>query len=380
MPKRLFSIARKKEKVGAKIRSLFSPGWPKDQALRLLTCILVLLTYVAATDQANADSTPTIPKACKPEKRDPNHVDKHGNDIAVIIDNREHARQPAAREDVDALEAMLDRHLFADHIIKLERPSYPLICDIFGGCQEKKDDDDPWPPLLAQIVHGKQSRLYVYYLGPARLEGLERQLLFRRLQNPEDSRPGDVLAYPIERLHEQLAATNPRSTLVMMDVSLATRVLPCASEDPVLIDATMDSVRRNYQTLLQRRPPPRGAMELFAASPTEAAHCDRFDQLKEAVDRPLFTKFLLKAVVEGLANQAPFGDGSNRIELGEIEAYTGDKIQRAVQFQWGRRQTVWGRGSSTQPIAMVKPRSLTGDRCIEARRRWEKRLKEASTT
>ena len=277
-------------------------------------------------------------------------ADPNGYDIAFIIDNREIAGSPSAKEDVRALTDMLDRHMFVEHIVRLDRPSFALICDIFGGCPN--EIGQPWPSLISQIADPGRSRLYVYYLGPGRLEGRQRQFLF------EDG-PGRARAYAVGWLHKQLENAKPKSALLMMDTSFSPRPMPCASDDPALIDETMKVFQENYARLMEGRTLPTGLAELSATMPAEPSHCDRYELTIDDVERPLFTKFLLKGVVEGLADREPFGDEDGNVELGELAAYAREKIRRAVQFQWGRRQTVWRVGPSNRAIARVRPRART---------------------
>jgi len=312
-----------------------------DLAILMLVLLgMLFLPGLVPTASAQSDGNSE-----QPEKADPNSYD-----IAFIIDNRDIAGSPPAKDDVDALTDMLDRHMFADHIVRLERPSFALICDIFGGCPNEADQ--PWPSLISQIADPSRSRLYVYYLGPGRIEGQERQLLF------EDG-AGRTSPYAVGWLHRQLEKTNPKSALVMMDTSFSPRPMPCASENPTLIDETMKTVQRNYGRLMEGRSLPRGLAELTSTMPGEAPHCDRYELTSDEIERPLFTKFVLKGVVEGLADKEPFGDEDGTVELGELAAYTRDKIRRAVQFQWGRRQTVWRIGPGGRAIARVKPRAPT---------------------
>ena len=301
---------------------------------------LILFALLALPSFVLADST---------ETRGERKVDPNAFDIAVIIDNRTAAASPAARQaakdDVKAIADILDRHMFADHIVRLERPSFAVICDIFGGCPNEARH--VWPSLLAQITERGQSRLYVYYLGPGRIQGLERQLLFR------DG------AYTLGWLHKQLQKAKPKSGLVIAETSFAPRPLPCASESPTLIDASMKTVQRNYTRLLQGRSLPDGLAEITAAMPAQAPHCDRYAMIEEEVERPLFTKFLLKGIVEGQADKDPFGNEDGDVELGELARYTSEEIRRAVRFQWGRRQSVWLAGPDSRVIAKVEPRPGT---------------------
>ncbi len=279
-------------------------------------------------------------------------ADPNGYDIAFVIDNREIAGTPSALEDVKAISDLLDRHMLADHIVRLERPSFQVICDIFGGCPSEASH--VWPSLIAQITDRGRSRLFVYYLGPARIEGLERQWLFHS-HGEKTSRPTN--AYAVGWLHKQMEKTGPKSALLMMESSFAPRPLPCVSEDPVLIDATMKTIRRNYAALMHGRTLPEGFAELSATRPVQAPHCDRFELTSRGTERPLFTKFLLKGIVEGEADKEPFGNGNGSVTLGELAGYVNDRIERAVQFQWGRQQAVWRVGPESRPIANIKPRA-----------------------
>ncbi len=315
-------------------------------ALAFSSQALMVMVALALPGLALADSTPLARSKAGAQKSDPN-----GYDLAIIIDNRETAGSPAAKEDLKALSDMLDRHLFVDHTVRLQRPSLAVICDIFGGCPNEASH--AWPPLIAQLVDRADSRLFVYYLGPARIEGRERQLIFATDEGQDSRGTG---TYAVGWLHKQLEKTGPKSALVIMEASFAPRPLPCVSENPILIDATMKTVRRNYMALVDGRYLPSGFAELTATLPFQAPHCDRFEQIADGTERPLFTKFVLKGIVEGEADKAPFGNEDGIIELGELQAYTGDRIERAVQFQWGQEQNVWRIGPGSRPLASVKPR------------------------
>lgn len=315
--------------------------WRLERSIRLLTLLVAFLLPCLAL----AASTTPEGNGKNKKKTDPN-----GHDIAVVIDNRDIAGSSSAKEDVKALTEMLDRHMFADHIVRLERPSFAVICDIFGGCPDEAGQT--WPSLIDQITDRGRSRLYVYYLGPGRIEGRERQFLF-------ESGPGRESPYAVGWLHKQLEKTGPKSALVIMETSFSPRPLPCASEDPELIDEAMTTVRRNYARLMAGRSLPRGLAELSAAMPAEVPHCDRYELTSDDVKRPLFTKFLLNGVVEGLADKEPFGDEDGTIELGELAAFTHEKIKRAVQFQWGRTQNVWRVGPGSRALARVEARAST---------------------
>lgn len=302
---------------------------------------LLMLSLMVVAGTALGDSTEYRDKTSKK----PN---LNNYDIAVIIDNREHAADASAKEDVRALKTMMHSHMLADHIITLETPSHQVICDIFGGCPNEADQ--PWPTLLEQVVHKDLSKLIVYYLGPARVEGKKRQWLLRN----EAGNPVD--AYALGGLHRQLIETSPHSAIVLMDNSFAPRPLPCSSENPELIDATMETVKRNYRALMLGRGLPSRHAELSATLPVQAPHCDRFELTTDGAARPLFTKFVLKGIVDGLADQDPFGDEDGVVDLGELAAYTNDRIERAVQFQWGREQTVWQVGEPSLRLAKVEGR------------------------
>lgn len=287
------------------------------------------------------------------DSRQKKKADPNGYDIAFVIDNRDEpttdAAKKAAEEDVKAITDMLDRHLFADHIVQLQRPSYAMICDIFGGCPEEAGRPWPWPSLISKVAHRATSRLYVYYLGPARVQGLERQFLFDRRSR----------AYTVGWLHKQLEKTAPKSSLVFAETSFSPLQRPCANGNPWMINATMKTAQRSYAQIMEGRGLPRGLAELSAALPAEISHCDRYEQIVDRIERPLFTKFVLKGVVQGLADQAPFGDQDGFIELGELAAYIRPNIERAVQFQWGREQHVWQIGPGSRTIARVTPRDPT---------------------
>lgn len=313
--------------------------------------ILLMLLVLGLSGPVLADSTPIQDRAEAAKKADPN-----GYDIAIIIDNREIALTHSANEDLQAIKNMMDRHMFADHFITLQNPTLAVICDIFGGCPNEAKE--VWPSLIKQVANRQKSRLFVYYLGPARIEGQERQWLFRS-QNKTSPRPTE--SYAIGWLHRQLEKAAPRSALVLMETSFAPRPLPCNSEDPLLIDATMETVKRNYHALMKGRSLPEGHAELSATLPIQAPHCDRFELTSDGIERPLFTKYVLKGIVDGEADKEPFGDEDGAIDLGELAAYTNSRIKRAVQFQWGREQTVWQVGAYGHRLARVEPRASTLD-------------------
>lgn len=286
-------------------------------------------------------------------------ANKNPYDIAVVIDNRLIADQPVAKRDVDALIEMIDRQMFIEHIIRLERPTIEVVCDIFGGCPDPDEIANPWPSLIWQITREGQARIVVYYLGRGRIEGNRRQLLFKRSNG---SRPGDEMPYDVGWMHFQLANAKPKSAVVFMDTSFAPRALPCASEDPLLIDQTMVSVRRNFRRTVAGKSLPKGLAELTASLPVEASHCDRYDLTLGSVKRPLFTKFLMEGIAGGEADKEPYGDQDTFVELAELAAYTNDRIKRTVRFQWGREQNVWWIGPASRRLASVDRRRSTQHR------------------
>ncbi len=313
------------------------------RALIRFQAVLFALTLMAAGPALGDSTAPQEPIVYK------NIAGDNGYDIGIIIDNRDNADTFAAQRDVDAIEAMMRQHMLAEHIVTLAQPSLDIICDIFGGCPHEARH--LWPPLLAQVVHRQKSRLYVYYLGPGRIEGVQRQLLFRTNDRTK-SRPNQP--YAVGWLHKQLEKTLPKSSLVLMETSFAPRALPCASEDPQLINGTLETVHRNYVGLMRGRTLPSGMAELSATQPGLATHCDRFELTADGVERPIFTKFLLKGIVDGEADQDPFGDENGKIDLGELADYVKDRIERAIQFEWGRSQMVWQIGSYGFRLANVR--------------------------
>ena len=100
-------------------------------------------------------------------------------------------------------------------------------------------------------------------------------------------------------------------------------------------------------------------LELGATTPVQPPHCDRFDQVLHDVQQPLFTKYLLKAIVEGEADKEPFGDEDRLIDLGELADYLDDRIKRAARFQWGRLQNVRAVGPRGKALAALDGRRLS---------------------
>ncbi len=326
-----------------KRRRTFSPSraWPKPiSSLRapVLIAALLALLWPSALPAQNAEDPP----------------ERNPFDIAIIIDNRVDFETPAARTDVDRLFRMLDRYMFFDQIVILERPDIEVICDVFG-CADPGEASNPFPPLIWQITRQEEARLLVYYLGAGRFEGQSRQLLFKRTA---DSPPGDVVPFEVDWLHDKLEDALPRSAVLMMDTGFSPRPLPCANDDPLLITDALLNVRRNYQGVIRRQRFPSGHVELAATTPVQPPHCDRIDRVLEKIDQPLFTKFLLKGVVDGEADEAPFGDGDRLIELGEITAYLDDRLKHAARFQWGRLQNVRSVGPDGHVLAAIDRREL----------------------
>jgi hypothetical protein len=245
---------------------------------------------------------------------------------------------------------MLDTQLFFDHIIRLERPTLEVICDIFG-CQGDVQPPNIFPPLVWQITRGKEARLFVYYIGDGRVEGLERQLLFHR---HEKAPAHDVEPYSVEWLHDMLDEADAKKTMVFLDTSFAPRPLPCASEDPRLISDALFRVRRNYLRIARDHWNKTDSLELSATTPVQPPHCDRFDEVLLKIQEPLFTKFLLKGIIDAEADE----DGDDFIDLGELTNYLDDRIKYGARFQWGRLQNVRAVGSSSEVLASVKKRRL----------------------
>ncbi|MEZ5933725.1 MAG: hypothetical protein R3F54_17595 [Alphaproteobacteria bacterium] len=274
-------------------------------------------------------------------------------DIGVIIDNRPLPQSDAARADIDALFTMLDRQMFFEHIMLFERPTIDVICDVFG-CPQTIEPPSPFPPLLWQITRESEARLFVYYIGDGRVEGVERQLLFLR----RDTSPNrDVVGFPVDWLHRELEEASPQSAVVMLDTSFAPMRLTCAGDEAEL-EAALSSIRRTYQTIARDRWRAAGTLELSATTPVQAPLCDRFDQMLEGMQQPLFTKYLLKGIIDGAADREPYGDEDRLIDLGELTGYLDDQIDRAARFQWGRSQHVRAVGASSKVLASVDPRSL----------------------
>jgi len=274
-------------------------------------------------------------------------------DIGIIIDNRPLPRSDAARADVDALFTLLDRQMFIEHIMVFERPTISVICDLFG-CPEAIEPVSPHAPLIWQITRADQARLFVYYIGDGRIEGVTRQLLFQRR---DDSSDEDVVGFPVGWLHEELERVAPQSAMVMLDTSFSPTRLPCTSGDPRLADDALMSIRRNYQQIARDHWGLTETIELSATTPVQVAHCDRLDHMLEGAKTPLFTKFLLKGIVGAEADQ----DKDKLIDLGELSDYLDDRIGRTVRFQWGRRQNVRVIGARSQAVASVDQRELSAE-------------------
>ena len=269
-------------------------------------------------------------------------------DIGIVIDNRTLPRSEAARADVDRLIESIDLQMHIEHVMVFERPTIEVVCDVVG-CQESIDPDSPFPPLLWQITRREKARIFVYYIGPGRAEGLERQLLF------QDS-DGATVGLSVDWLHVMLEEAEPKFAALMLDTSFAPRRLPCADDDPRLISDALLDIRQNYLRIARDRWNRSGVIELSATTPVEPAHCDRFDLLLEGIQQPMFTKFFLKGVVDGEADEEPFGDEDGLIDLGELSSYLDDRISRAARFHWGRRQNVRTAGSRGRALASVEPR------------------------
>jgi len=275
-------------------------------------------------------------------------------DIAILIDNRADFDKPAAKADVDKLFQMFDQHMFIDKIVILERPTINVVCDVFG-CPDHPRFPSPFPPLIWQIARQKEARLLVYYLGPGRIEGTERQLLFKRT---ETSAPSDVQPFGVGWLHQKLADAEPKSATLMLDTGFAPRPLPCANDRPFLISDALLNVRLNFESVIDRQRIPSGHVELSGTTPVQVPHCDRIDLTTEDVERPLFSKFLLKGIVDGEADSPPFGDEDHLIDLLEIGRYLDDRLKHAARFQWGRLQNVRAVGPE-RVLAAVDKRKLS---------------------
>lgn len=295
------------------------------------------------------------PASLKAQQSGASDGNGHRFDIGIIIDNRPLPRSDTAKADVDTLLEMLDRQMFIEHIMVFDRPTIEVMCDVFG-CPETPPDVNPFPPLIWQISREKETRLFVYYIGDGRVEGLERQLLFRRTDNDD---AGDIKALSVDWLHDMLEDVRPASAVLMLDTSFSPRPLPCADEDPLLISDALSSVRSAYRNVMRDRWNRRDVLELSATTPVQPPHCDRFDQVLDEVEQPLFTKFLLKAIVEGEADQEPFGDEDRLIDLGELTNYLDDHIKRAARFQWGRLQNVRAVGARSKVLATLDGRELS---------------------
>lgn len=292
-------------------------------------------------------------------------TDDSSFDIGIIIDNRLDTKSEAARANIDALFKMFDQQMHIEHIMLFERPTIEVVCDIFG-CPEEIEPFNPHPSMIWQITREEKTRLVVYYIGDGRVEGLERQLLFSRTDRKV---AGDVVAFPVEWLHGSLERAEPDLAVLLLDTSFAPRPLPCASEDPRLIDDALLGVRRNYQQIARDHWNRTDGLELSATTPVQPPHCDRFDQVLEGIDEPLFTKFFLKGIVEAEADQGPFGDDDGRIDLGELKDYLDDRIKRAARFQWGRLQNVRAFGPRSRVLAVVDRRDLSKDNAAVIARR-----------
>lgn len=287
----------------------------------------------------------TLPNGDTP-KNAPDAQGKHAQDLA----RRSGA---AVREEIRQLFEMVDRQMFFEHVILLDRPTIKVICDIFG-CPDDIEPPNPFPPLLWQITRKEEARLFIYYIGNGRVEGLERQLLFRRTDDSNALIRGDVVPYSVEWLHDMLDVAQAEQTLVMFDTSFAPKPLPCASEDPHLINESLNRVRRIYQRVARDHWNLTDNIELSATTPVQPPHCDYFGEVLFKTQEPLFTKLLLKGIVDGEADD----DGDELIDLGELADYLDDRINRAARFQWGRRQNVRLVGARSQALASTLKRDL----------------------
>jgi len=281
-------------------------------------------------------------------------VDDRSFDIGVIIDNRSLPRDEADSAMIDALITLLDRQMFIDHIMLFERPDIRVVCDLFG-CPPAIERDDGHPSLIWRITREDKARLLIYYIGDGRLEGVERQLLFKRRHWGADD---DVVGLSVDWLHRRIEDAGPKSATMLLDTSFSPRPLPCVDADPQLIDEALLDVRRIYERVAADHWRAGENVELGATTPAEAAHCDRFDHMLAGKETPLFTQFLLEGLSEAAADQEPFGDEDRLVDLGEITDYLNDRIDRAVRFQWGRRQHVRAVGGRSEMLASVDPRAL----------------------
>ena len=166
-------------------------------------------------------------------------------------------------------------------------------------------------------------------------------------------------AFPVDWLHQALDAAAPGSAVLMLDASFGPRPLPCAGDDPHLIEDTLFRDRRDYQRVAGVDLPRADNVELSATTSLEPRLCDRFDQVLDGIERPLFTKYLIRGVVERKADLPPFGDDDGLIELGELTDYLDDNLKRAARFQWGRLQNVRAVGPRGRVLASVAPRKLS---------------------
>ena len=293
-------------------------------------------------------------------------ADGNAFDIGIIIDNRPLPTSETARADVDRLIEMLDRQIFIENIMVFERPDIQVICGVFG-CPPSMGAVQVSPSLIRQITREGEARLFIYYIGGGRIEGLERELLFKRRESdPED----DVVGLSMNWLHRQLQAATPKSAVLMLDTSFGAGQVPCVGNDPEQTERALARARQNYRQIADSQRIPSGHVELSATTAVQAPHCDRFAQMLDQVDRTLFTKYLLKGIVDGEADLEPFGDEDRLIELGELADYLNEQIERAVRFQWGRTQNISAIGRQGKVLAGVDGRSLSDEtaRILERRK------------
>ena len=279
---------------------------------------------------------------------------EHPFDIGIIIDNRPLPRNEAARAaleaDVDDLFEMLDRQMFIEHIMIFERPTIKVICDTFG-CPEDVEPISFFAPLIWRITRENETRIVVYYLGKGRIEGLERQLLFKRF---DKSPRGEVVPLSVDWLHAMLENAMPAKAVLMMDASFVARRLPCADEDLRRIDDALARARADYQQISQDRWNGTSNIELSTTTPVHPPDCDRADPLFDEIGPPSFTELVLRGIVQGEADD----DQDHLIDLGELSTYLDGHMKRAARFHWGRRQNLRAVGNASQALAAVDGRRL----------------------
>ena len=153
--------------------------------------------------------------------------------------------------------------MLIEHIMIFEHPTIKVICDTFG-CPEDVEPIGFFAPLIWRITRENETRIVVYYLGEGRIEGLERQLLFKRF---DKSPRGDVVPLSVDWLHAMLENAMPAKAILMMDASFVARRLPCADEDPRRIDDALARARADYQQISRDRWNRTSNIELSTTTP-----------------------------------------------------------------------------------------------------------------